>query len=535
MLFSSVTFLYWFLPVTVGLYYLVPRPGGSLLWRNLLLFLASVVFYAWGEPLYILVMLAQAAIGWASGLIIGQVPRRVPAGLPGGGDRSALAAKQGAQDEALAPQRAAPSTTASRTPLVRFVFVAAVVLELSSLLFFKYTDFFLANLGALFNSELRLLALALPLGISFYTFQILSYTIDLYRGKVSVQRNPLYFATYVTFFPQLIAGPIVRYADIERQLTQRVHSFEGFVGGIRRFCIGLGKKVIIANTLGQLVALAQGSIAAGAAGGYAGTSHVAAASAAVVPEQSMLFAALFLVAFSLQIYFDFSGYSDMAIGLGLMFGFRFPENFRYPFTAASVTDFWRRWHISMSTWFRDYVYIPLGGNRVSPPRHLLNILAVWMVTGFWHGAGWNFILWGLYMAAFLLAEKFLLARVLERVPSLIRHVYLLIVVALSWILFESPDLASASATFEALIGWGTGGVSGAASLYYLRDFAAPLAIGAIGCTPLPALAIKKLTETGGHAARALTVLEPLFLAAILIVVTAFLVDGSFNPFIYFRF
>jgi alginate O-acetyltransferase complex protein AlgI len=508
MLFSSVTFLYWFLPLVLLLYFLTPRPKGSLLLRNLLLFVASIVFYAWGEPIYVLIMLGQAIVGWASGLLIGRMQQQ--------GGRASVAKADEADAADASPNGGKPAPEKSGRGRVRAVLVVTVLIELSGLLFFKYTDFFLQNLNTLFNSQLRLLAIALPLGISFYTFQILSYTVDLYRGKVKVQRNPLYFATYVTLFPQLIAGPIVRYADIEEQLAQRTHSIDKFTRGIRRFTVGLGKKVLIANTLGQLVGHAQDAIQGS--------------------EQSVLFAILFLVAFTLQIYFDFSGYSDMAIGLGLMFGFTFLENFNYPLTARSITDFWRRWHMSMSYWFRDYVYISLGGNRVRPFRHILNILIVWMATGFWHGAGWNFILWGLYMAVFLLAEKYLFARLLKAAPAAVGHVYLLIIIALSWILFESESLGAALATFAALIGQGDGGIAGIASLYYLRDFAVPIVIAAIGSTRLPMLLAAKLRASKARPARvAMTICEPAFVIVTLVLVTAFLVDGSFNPFIYFRF
>ena len=478
MLFSSITFLYWFLPLVVALYFIIPRPGGSLLWRNLLLFVASVVFYAWGEPLYVFIMLAQAFVGWLAGLLIDRWRGK---------------------------------------PVAKTILIVSLAVELSSLLFFKYTDFFIGNLNTLFHSQLALLALALPLGISFYTFQILSYTIDLYRGKVSVQKNLLVFATYVTLFAQLIAGPIVRYSMVEEQLTKRKHSLAGFAEGIRRFTIGLGKKVLLANTLGQLVVLAKTAILQGG-------------------EQSLLFAALFLIAFTLQIYFDFSGYSDMAIGLGLIFGFRFPENFNYPLISKSLTEFWRRWHMTMSYWFRDYVYIPLGGNRVSKPRHLLNILVVWMVTGFWHGAGWNFILWGLFMAVFLVLEKYLVKRLLERLPGFVSHIYLLLLIMLSWILFESSTLAQAQQLLFALVGLGTSGLAGTASLYYLQSFLPLIIVAGLGATPLPARAVAWFGEkTGQTGQRALTFLEPAFVAVVLIVCTAFLVDGSFNPFIYFRF
>ncbi|MDR2957029.1 MAG: hypothetical protein LBU61_02455 [Coriobacteriales bacterium] len=481
--------MYWFLPLVVVLYFIIPRPGGSLLWRNLLLFIASIVFYALVEPLFVLVMLSQTILGWFFCLLIDRW-RGKPAGRP--------------------------------------IFIVSLVVVLSALLFFKYSDFFIQNLNLLLHSQFALLALALPLGISFYTFQILSYLIDLYNGKVSLQKNLLLFATYVTLFAQLIAGPIVRYSVVEEQLTSRAHSLDGFVRGFRRFTIGLGKKVLIANTLGQLVELARSEIHLGASGAGLPVGHLG--------EQSVLFALLFLVAFTLQIYFDFSGYSDMAIGLGLAFGFKFPENFNYPLISKNLTEFWRRWHMTMSYWFRDYVYIPLGGSRVSPPRHFINIFVVWMVTGFWHGAGWNFILWGLYMAVFLLVEKYLVGRLLGRLPGFVSHIYLLVLLMLSWILFESANLTEAQELLFALVGQGSAGLAGTASIYYLQSYLLVMVIAAIGCTPLPARAVVWIVDKSRRVGQCLmAVLESAYLGCLLIVVTAFLVDGSFNPFIYFRF
>jgi alginate O-acetyltransferase complex protein AlgI len=311
----------------------------------------------------------------------------------------------------------------------------------------------------------------------------------------------------VTFFPQLIAGPIVRYADVARSLESRAHSVERFAAGARRFAIGLGKKVLIANVLGELVALLKD-------GG----------------ERSVLSAWLYAAAYALHIYFDFSGYSDMAIGLGKIFGFDFLENFNYPYIAQSVTDFWRRWHISLSSWFRDYVYIPLGGSRAGSKKHIFNILTVWLLTGFWHGAGWNFIVWGLYFAALLLLEKFVFHRFLSRLPRAARHVYLMALVLFGWVFFDAPDLGAAAARLALMFGAGADGLAGADSLYYLRSYLVPLLLAIVGATPLPARLM-----AGLRAKRVMTVLEPVGVAALLIAVTAFLVDGSFNPFIYFRF
>ncbi|MDR2356303.1 MAG: MBOAT family protein [Clostridiales Family XIII bacterium] len=472
MLFSSVTFLYYFLPIVLVGYFLTPMPGGSARFRNAALLVCSLFFYAWGEPLYVLLMLFQSLAGWFFGLLIDGF-RGSPAG--------------------------------------RIALAASVTVGVGGLALFKYSDFFSESLGALFRTSVPSLGLALPIGISFYTFQILSYTIDLYRGKIRVQRNPLTFSTYVTLFPQLIAGPIVRYADLADTLARRTHSIERFAAGVRRFVTGLAKKVLLANTLGELAA------ACGAA-----------------DEQSVLLAWLYALAYSLHIYFDFSGYSDMAIGLGHMFGFKFPENFNYPYIARSVTEFWRRWHMSLSAWFRDYVYIPLGGNRAPTRRRVLNILLVWLLTGFWHGAGWTFVLWGLYFGLLLLLEKYALAGFLDRLPAFFGHVYLLLCVILGWVLFDAPDPGAAARTAAALFGLGATGFAGAKALYYLRGYALPLLIASVFCTPLPARIARALSR-GESGARRMTALEPLCVLLILALATAFLVDGSYNPFIYFRF
>jgi alginate O-acetyltransferase complex protein AlgI len=469
-LFSSVEFLYYFLPVVVALYYILPQPKASPKWRNLVLLVASVVFYGWGEPKYLLLMAAQVFSGWFFGLLIEKFRGRA-------GSRAAL--------------------------------IGALAVGLGSLMFFKYTDFFVANVNGLFGAAFKLPAIALPIGISFYTFQILSYDIDLYWGKTELQRNVLTFATYVTLFPQLIAGPIVRYADVARELAGREHSLERFAGGARRFVLGLGKKVLIANVLGELVDICKTN-----------------------GEKSVLAVWLYIIAYAFHLYFDFSGYSDMAIGLGHIFGFEFMENFNYPYIAKSVTEFWRRWHISLSSWFRDYVYIPLGGNRVSAGRHVFNILAVWFLTGFWHGAGWPFIIWGVYFAALLLIEKFALGRVLEKLPAFVSHIYLALFVLIGWVIFDAHELPVAFERIGMMFGAGVDGGAGGASLYYLRSYAVPLILAAIGSTRLPVLAVTALEK---KAPRLMTALEPVCVGALLILITAYLVDGSFNPFIYFRF
>lgn len=436
----------------------------------MVLLLASVVFYAWGEPKYILLMAVQVLSGWFFGLLIERFRGRT-------GAKAAL--------------------------------IGALAVGLGALAYFKYAGFAVASLNSLTGLGLAIPQIALPLGISFYTFQILSYDIDLFQGNTAVQRNILTFATYVTLFPQLIAGPIVRYADVEASLKSRTHTLERAASGARRFMLGLGKKVLIANLLGELVEICKASA-----------------------ETTVLIAWLYVIAFAFQIYFDFSGYSDMAIGLGRIFGFEFMENFNYPYISRSITEFWRRWHISLSSWFRDYVYIPLGGNRGGTAKHVRNILIIWLLTGLWHGAGWAFILWGLYFGALLLLEKFLLARLLGRLPRIFQHLYLIVFILIGWTIFDASSASGALKTLGLLVGIGAESFSGGESLYYLRSYAVPLIIAAVGSTPLPKLAWEKLCVRIG-AVR--TYAEPIVLGALLIVVTAFLVDGSFNPFIYFRF
>jgi alginate O-acetyltransferase complex protein AlgI len=471
--FSRIEFLYYFLPITLILYFATPMPGGSTRLRNLVLLLASLVFYAWGEPIYVFLMAAQCLSAWFFGLLIDKY-----------------------------------------RPKAKPLMLISAAINLSALLFFKYADFFILNVNSLTGWNLALFRLALPIGISFYTFQILSYTLDLYRGDVEVQRNPIDFACFVTLFPQLIAGPIVRYADIAAEMGSRRIDIARFSQGVRRFIIGLGKKVLLANLLGELVDIYRRS-----------------------SDGSLLFVWIYLVAYSLHIYFDFSGYSDMAIGLGHMLGFKFLENFNYPFIADSITDFWRRWHMSLSTWFRDYVYIPLGGNRVSSKRFVLNIMVVWGLTGFWHGADWNFMLWGLYFGIILLAEKHILGRKRRSskgVPRILKHAYVLLAVFVSWTLFDGQSPADIAREMGRVFGIGASGLAGKEALYYLRSYMVPLMVGIVGCTPLPKLAAEKLGEMKALSKISI-IAEPLLLLVLLLTATAFVVDGSFNPFIYFRF
>ena len=463
MLFSSIPFLFYFLPCVLLVYFAVPQKG-----RNAVLLAASLFFYGWGEPKFLLFMVFSIVQGYVFARLIGRGRRK------------------------------------------KLFLTLSLVLSFALLGYCKYADFFIENFNAVTGLSLPLLKIALPIGISFYTFQIASYEIDVYRGDVAAQHNFIDFAAYVALFPQLIAGPIVRYRDIAPQLKERTHSLEAAASGASRFAVGLGKKVLVANVLAQLVSAYKASA-----------------------EQTVLYAWLYAIAFTLQIYFDFSGYSDMAIGLGRIFGFMFPENFRYPYIAKSITEFWRRWHMSLGTWFRDYLYIPLGGSRCSRIRHIFNILVVWMATGFWHGAAWNFVFWGLFYAVLLMAEKFFLLPALKKGRAL-PHVYVLLAVTLGFVLFDAASLKDALHQLGTLFGAGTASGLGTEALYMLRSYGVVLALAVLGATPFPAMLWKKAQEAKSLAP-VLTVAEPLCTFALLALCTAFLVDGSFNPFLYFRF
>lgn len=464
MLFSSITFLYYFFPAVLILYFIAPK-----MLKNTVLLLSSLIFYAWGEPKYIFLMLISIICGYVCGLLIEKFKGK----------------------------------TASKVALV-----FSCLISLGMLGYFKYADFFITNFNAVTGLSLPLLKIALPIGISFYTFQILSYTVDVYRGTVPAQRNFINLAAYVTMFPQLIAGPIVRYSDVEKQLTERTHSIAKASEGVRQFVCGLSKKIFIANILGELAGLFLAS-----------------------KEQSVLFCWIYAAAYSLQIYFDFSGYSDMAVGLGKIFGFDFMENFNYPYISSSITEFWRRWHISLGSWFRDYVYIPLGGNRVSKLLWFRNIFIVWMLTGFWHGANWNFIVWGLYFAVFLIMEKLWLKDFLAK-NKIFGHFYVLILVMISFVIFGVPDFRLSFECIKGMFGFAGLPLATAETLYYLKSYGLILVIAVIGSMPLPkklyAMAEKKFTAVTAVA-------EPMAVVALLLLATAYLVDGSFNPFLYFRF
>ena len=465
MLFSSIPFLYYFLPAVLIVYFLVPK-----CLKNTVLLLFSLVFYGWGEPKYVVLMVASIAMFYGCGLAIGK---------------------------------------AKEQKWKKFWLIVSVVVSLSLLGIFKYADFFVSSVNAATGLSIPLLRLALPIGISFYTFQCLSYTIDVYRGNAAVQYNPISFGAYVSLFPQLIAGPIVRYVDVARELQSRTHSWEKVSLGLRRFIIGLAKKIIIADNFAVLMKLFRES-----------------------GEQSVLFYWMYAIAFTMNIYFDFSAYSDMAIGLGKIFGFHFIENFNYPYISRSIQEFWRRWHMSLGSWFRDYVYIPLGGNRVSKARWVFNTLAVWMLTGLWHGAAWNFVLWGLLYAALLLLEKFVPA--VSRLPRVLSHVYVMLMVTLGFVLFNAESLSQVASDVGGMFGFAGVPLVNKETLYYLASYGVLFVAGFIGATPIVRNTAKKLSEhpkTG----KIIAVLEPVFLLALLLICTAYLVDGSFSPFLYFRF
>lgn len=461
MVFSSLLFLFIFLPVFLTVYFILPKNL-----RNLILFLASLMFYAWGEPVYVSIMIFSTVLDYTCGRIIDHF-----------------------REHKLIP---------------KLGLGLSLIGNLGMLGFFKYADFFISNTNALLGTHWDLLRIALPIGISFYTFQTMSYTIDLYRGKIQVQKNIIAFGAYVSMFPQLIAGPIVTYATVEKELNHREVTFEDFGLGAMRFIEGLGKKVLIANNIGLLWDQILNT---------------------PINNLSIIGAWLGAISFGLQLYFDFSGYSDMAIGLGQMLGFRFPENFNYPYIAKSVSDFWRRWHMTLTGWFREYVYIPLGGNRVSKPRFYLNILIVWFLTGFWHGAGWNFILWGLFFAVLMIIERSFLLKYLEKLPSFISRFYLLFVVTISWVLFAHDSLEQAISYLKVMFGIGTNSFINTPSLYAITNFYVLIIIGIVFATPLMNNLKARLNEWVVFAFYVVT----LFLS------TAYLVDATFNPFLYFRF
>ncbi len=427
--------------------------------------MSSLIFYAWGEPKLTAVMLISIATGYISGLILEKY---------------------------------------RNTKKGRLILCLSLLIPVAFLVYFKYADFFIATFNSATGMSLPLLKVDLPIGISFYTFQILSYQVDVYRGT-EAQRNPIDLACYITLFPQLIAGPIVRYTDIEKQLKIRTHTAEQFSSGVVKFTVGLGKKILLANTIGSFCAAFDGAT-----------------------DKSVIFAWINAMAVALQIYFDFSGYSDMAIGLGRMLGFKFLENFNYPFISKSATEFWRRWHMSLGSWFRDYVYIPLGGNRVSPARHIFNIFVVWFLTGFWHGAGWNYIIWGVFYAVILIAEKLLYGKFLEN-HRILSHIYVILITLISFTIFNRENMGDMISYFRLMFGLSGAPAITAETLYYIKNYAVIILVAAVGSTPV----MKKLTDKIPEKAR--YILTPFFIVGVFLLSTAYLVDGSFNPFLYFRF
>lgn len=469
MVFSSIVFLFTFLPAALLLYYASPRRG-----KNAALLLISLLFYAWGEPVYIVLLLFSAVTDYANGLLIERFR--------------------------------------GRTGLQRLTLIFSLAVNVGVLCFFKYADFLIQSLNGAIGTSIAPLDLPLPIGISFYTFQTMSYTIDVYRGRCKAQRSFIDFAAFVSMFPQLVAGPIVRYDEVENQLTERSITLEQFGYGVRRFIIGLGKKVLLANNIGMLWDMSRSGI----------------------DDLTTAGAWMGIIAFAFQIYFDFSGYSDMAIGLGTMLGFRFPENFNYPYISASASEFWRRWHMTLGSWFRDYVYFPLGGSRTSKPRLLLNLFVVWFLTGLWHGASWNFVLWGLYFGLLIGVEKLFLGSWLERLWRPLRHAYLIAAALFGWVLFGLEDIASISNYMGTMLGLGDSILLNGTDMYNLRNYGLLLVILVISATPLAAR-VTALLQRRPALQAAVSVADYALLAGMLFASTAYLIDGTYNPFLYFRF
>lgn len=463
MVFASITFLYYFLPMFLILYFVVPKK-----YKNIVLLIFSIIFYFYGEPKYILLMLVEVLFSYFMTLSLEKNKSKSLLGI-----------------------------------IVSFhIFLLCV---------FKYFNFIITNINSIFDGNISLLNIVLPIGISFYTFQIISYEVDVYRGKVKASKSLIDYMTYVFLFPQLIAGPIVRYETVSKELKSRKVTLEDFSYGVNRFIIGLFKKVVIANNIGELCNILNGS-----------------------SEVSVLLYWILGISYMLQIYFDFSGYSDIAIGIGRMIGFKFPENFNYPYVADSVTDFWRRWHMTLSSWFRDYVYIPLGGNRVSTLKHIRNILVVWMLTGLWHGASWNFIIWGIYFGVILIIEKYCLNKVLEKLPRVIRNIYAMFIVMISFIIFSSDDISSALVAIKGLFSFSSLKFSNDFIIYYIRSYGVILIGGLMLCTPLIKNVINKLRENK-ILKYIINIFEVIILVLVLVIITSMLIDSSYNPFLYFRF
>lgn len=473
MVFSSLLFLFRFLPLVLVLYYVLPDR-----FRNVVLFLFSLFFYAWGEPKYVLIMLCSITVDYFVGLRISSCKKK----------RKMRKAKGW--------------------------LLLSVVYNLGMLGFFKYTDFLIGTVNGIFGTSVPLLHIALPIGISFFTFQTMSYTVDVYRGVTDVQKNWMKYGTYVSMFPQLIAGPIVQYKTIAQQLEHRKENTDDFVSGINRFMIGVGKKVLLANNIGSL------------------WDTISAMQVGTLPAATAWLGA---IAYTFQIYFDFSGYSDMAIGLGRMFGFHFLENFDHPYVSRSITEFWRRWHMSLGAWFREYVYIPLGGNRKGVPRQICNLLIVWMLTGIWHGASWNFVLWGLYYGVLLILEKFVLKRFMEKWPDALQNLYTMILVIIGWVLFALEDVGKALAYIRAMFGGFGAALADNTTVYLFYNHVILLVILTIAVTRLPQKMGLWLEKRCGSTAGLQMILKLLFYGGIFFLSVAYLVDATYNPFLYFRF
>ena len=463
MVFSSITFLFYFLPIVLIIYYLIPNK-----YKNIALLISSFIFYFYGEPKNIYIMILSILATYIFGILIDKY---------------------------------------KKTKYSKIFLILSIFINIGLLIYFKYADFIIKNINLWLSNKIDLIHVILPIGISFYTFQLISYIVDVYRGEAKVQKNIIKLATYISLFPQLIAGPIVRYTTIENQLENREYNMKNFSIGVRRFIIGLGKKVMIANVMGNLINIFL-----------------------VSDEKSVLFYWLYAIALMIQIYFDFSGYSDMAIGLGKMLGFDFPENFNYPYIATSITDFWRRWHISLSSWFRDYIYIPLGGNRVSKLKWIRNIIIVWMLTGLWHGAEWNFVIWGLYFGVLLIIEKVFLLKWLQKIPKVISRIYTLFIVMISFIIFNGEGISTILENIGGLFKFVSIPLITNESMYYLKSYIIVIILGIIGATP-----ICKNILTNEKLKKIVNILEPIYLLLIFIICTSYIVDGSFNPFLYFRF
>ncbi len=462
MVFSSITFLYYFLPIILLLYYIVPNKL-----KNFILFLGSFIFYFYGESKFSILLLFSCFINYIFALLIERFRNKI---------------------------------------LSKIILIFTIIINLGALCYFKYFNFFIENINSIFKSNIILLNIIMPIGISFFTFQTLSYVIDVYRNKVKANTNFINFSCYVCMFPQLIAGPIVRYSDINDELENRKVTFDDFGTGVERFIIGLGKKVLIANIIGEMIT------------SFNNINNI-----------SVLAYIIIGLGYTLQLYFDFSGYSDMAIGLGRMFGFHFLENFNYPLIASSITDFWRRWHISLSSFFKDYIYIPLGGNRVNKIKHIRNIFIVWLLTGFWHGASWNFIIWGLYFGIILIIEKYFILKYLNKC-KILNHIYSIFLVVISFIIFSCRDMNGVFVFLKNMLGFNNLPFINSETIYYLRSYIIVIALAIIGSTPLLKVIKNKMENN-----IIFNIVEIIGCLFILILSTAFIIDSSFNPFLYFRF